>query len=68
MGGNAFYYRNMLLIYQYMLLFFEKQYNMDLTYMPKISKKEHIYSISVYYVMMASTYLVFTIYIFLNIS
>ena len=47
MGKYAlFYYRNMLHIYQNMLLFLKT--TKICTYMPKISKKEHIYPISDY--------------------
>ena len=47
-GGKyaLFYYINMLLIYQNMLLFLKN--TKIFTYMPKISKKEPIYPISVH--------------------
>ena len=41
-----FYYRNMLFINQNMLLFLKN--TKICNYMPKISKKEHIYPISAY--------------------
>ena len=54
-----FYYMNMLLIYQNMLLFSEK--SKICTCMPKISKKEHIYSISGYNIVCLSWFLIIII-------
>ena len=46
-GQNMlFYYRNMLLIYQNMVLLLKN--TKICTYMPKITKKEHIYHVSAY--------------------
>ena len=54
-GQNMlFYYGNMLHIYQNMLLFLKN--TKKCTYIPKISKKEHIYPISDYIISYLNLY------------